>query len=150
MRLRFLSKDEIGRLYASCQGELLAFVTFALNTGCRRGEMLALTWQDIDIQRGQIHIRDSKSGKGRVIPMNETVKNLILSLKKQPDSPNIFSSYHREAFDAALVKAKIDDASLHSLRHTFASHLVMSGVDLVAVSRLLGHASIQMTCATVT
>jgi integrase len=107
--------------------------------------MMALTWPDIDIQRGQIHIRDSKSGKGRVISMNETVKSLILSLKKQPASPNIFSSYHREAFDAALAQAKIDDASLHSLRHTFASHLVMRGVDLVAVSRLLGHASIQMT-----
>lgn len=144
-RLRFLSTDEIQKLYAACQGEVLAFVTFALNTGCRRGEMMALTWPDMDIHRGQIHIRDSKSGKGRVIPMNETVKTLILSLKKQPGSPNIFASYHREAFDAALTQAGIEDASLHSLRHTFASHLVMRGVDLVTVSRLLGHASIQMT-----
>jgi len=144
-RLRFLYKEEITRLYEACHGELLVFVIFAINTGCRRGEMLALTWQDIDIQRRQIHIRDSKSGKGRVIPMNETVRNLILSLKKQPDSPNIFSSYHREAFEAALEKAEINDASMHTLRHTFASHLVMSGVDLVTVSKLLGHATIQMT-----
>ena len=107
--------------------------------------MLALTWQDIDIERRQIHIRDSKSGRGRVIPMNETIRNLILSLKKLPDSPNIFSSYHREAFAAALKRAEINDASMHTLRHTFASHLVMSGVDLVTVSKLLGHAAIQMT-----
>ena len=145
VRLRFLSKEEITRLYDMCHGELLAFVIFALNTGCRRGEMMALAWGDIDIERRQIHIRDSKSGRGRVIPMNETVRNLILSLKKLPDSPNIFSSYHREAFDAALKRAEIEDASLHSLRHTFASHLVMRGVDLVTVSRLLGHMSIQMT-----
>jgi len=144
-RLRFLYKEEIAKLYEACHGELLAFVIFAINTGCRRGEMLALTWQDIDIERRQIHIRDSKSGRARVIPMNETVRNLILSLKKLPDSPSIFSSYHREAFEAALVKAEINDASMHTLRHTFASHLVMSGVDLVTVSKLLGHATIQMT-----
>ena len=47
--------------------------------------------------------------------------------------------------EEALTAAKIEDASLHSLRHTFASHLVMSGVDIVTVSKLLGHATIQMT-----
>lgn len=57
-RLRFLSMDEIKRLCDAWQGELSAFVIFALNTGCRSGEMMALTWQDIDIQQGKIHIRD--------------------------------------------------------------------------------------------
>lgn len=144
-RLRFLSEDEIARLYCECRGELLAFVTFAVNTGCRRGEILALSWSDIDIQLSQIYIRDSKSGRGRVIPMNETVKRLILSLKKTLGSPIIFGSHHREAFDAALKRAKIEGASFHTLRHSFASHLVMRGVDLVTVSRLLGHTTIQMT-----
>ncbi len=144
-RLRFLSKEEIEGLYAECQGELLALVTFAINTGCRRGEILALTWRDVDVQREQIHILDSKSGRGRFIPMNVTAKGILLSLKKRPDSPNIFASYHREAFEEALSRAKIEDASFHTLRHTFASHLVMSGIDLVTVSRILGHTSIQMT-----
>ncbi|MFH0985547.1 MAG: site-specific integrase [Candidatus Omnitrophota bacterium] len=144
-RLRFLSKDEIEKLVAACEGELLAFVKFGLNTGMRRGEIVALTWRDIDIHRGQIHIRDSKSGKGRILQMNETVRSLLLSLRKQPDSELIFSSYFRKEFDAAVAKAELDDFIFHDLRHTFASHLVMSGVDLVTVSKLLGHASIQMT-----
>lgn len=59
--------------------------------------------------------------------------------------PNIFASYHREAFETALVKAEINDAAMYTLWHTFASHLVMSGVDLVTVLKFLGHATIPMT-----
>jgi len=111
-RLQFLSEDEIARLYCECRGELLAFVTFAINTGCRRGEILALSRSDIDIQLSQIYIRDSKSGRGRVIRMNGTVKKLILSLKKTLGSLSIFRSQHCEAFDAALKRAKIEENPL--------------------------------------
>jgi len=144
-RMRFLSKVEIEKLCGACEGELLAFVKFGLNTGMRRGEIVALTWRDIDIHRGQIHILDSKSGKGRILQMNETVKGILLSLRKQPDSDLIFSSYFRKEFDEAVTAAELEDFTFHDLRHTFASHLVMSGVDLVTVSKLLGHTSIQMT-----
>lgn len=146
--LRFLTREEIERLYANCQGEILALVKFALGTGCRRGEIMDLTWQDVDLEQGKIHIRNSKSGKGRAIPMNQTVREVVLSLRKQPDRPQIFSSWRyelRRQFEQALRRANIKGASFHTLRHSFASHAVMRGIDIVTVSRLLGHSTIQMT-----
>ncbi len=144
-RLRFLSTEELSRLYDQCSGELLALVKVAVYTGMRRGEILSLTWNDVDISRQLIYIRDSKSGRGRVVPMNETVQNVFLSLKKLPDRPNIFGCKHREGFEGALKRAQIKDTSFHTLRHTFASHLTMAGVDILTVSKLLGHSDIKMT-----
>ena len=146
--LRFLTREEIERLYANCEGEIFALVKFALGTGCRRGEIMDLTWQDVDLEQGKVHIRNSKSGKGRTIPMNQTVREVVLSLRKQPDRPQIFSSWRyqlRRQFEQALRRANIKGASFHTLRHTFASHAVMRGIDIVTVSRLLGHSTIQMT-----
>ena len=98
-----------------------------------------LTWQDVDLEQGKIHIRNSKSGKGRSIPMNKTVREAVLSLRKQPDRPQIFSSWRcelRRQFEQALRRANIKGASFHTLRHSFASHAVMRGIDMVTVSRL--------------
>ncbi len=144
-KLRFLSIEELERLYSKCHGELLAFVKFAVNTGMRRGEILALTWNDVDINTGWIYIRTSKSGKPREVPMNENVRDVLLSLRKLPDKPNIFSSPHRGAFEQAVKRACLKGVSLHTLRHTFASHLAMSSVDIMTVSKLLGHSEISMT-----
>jgi len=144
-RLRFLSKEEIIKLYEFLSGEALALVKFAINTGMRRGEIMKLTWHDIDILQRLIYIKDSKSGESRVIPMNETLVNLLCSLRKGADVSPVFSSVHRTAFENALEEAKIDDASFHTLRHTFASHLAMEGVDLFTLSKLLGHSDIKMT-----
>lgn len=145
MRLRFLSKDEIKRLYEQCEGELLNLVKVAINTGMRRGELMALTWNDLDISNRHIYIRHSKSGKGRVIPMNQAVLEVVLSLKKSSDRPNVFSSNHREAYVAALKRAEIKDATFHTLRHTAASHLAQAGVNLYTISKILGHSTTEMT-----
>lgn len=80
--------------------------------------------------------------------MNRTVREVLLSLRKQPDKPNIFSSWRyelRRQFEQTLRKANIKGASFHTLRHTFASHAVMRGTDIATISRLLGHSTIQMT-----
>ncbi len=77
--------------------------------------------------------------------MNETVREVLLGLKKLKGSSQIFSSTHRELFERVLERAKIQDASFHTLRHTAASWLVMSGADLLTVSRLLGHSDVKMT-----
>lgn len=145
LRLRFLSKEEIERLYAHCDGELLALVQVAINTGMRRGELMGLTWNDVDIHSRQIYVRDSKSGNGRVIPMNENVRSVLLSLKKLSDRSNLFASNHREAFEAAIKRAKLKDVTFHTLRHTAASHLAQAGVNLLSISKILGHSTTQMT-----
>ncbi len=144
-RLRYLSKDEIARLYEHCDEELYDLVKLALNTGMRRGEILNLTWKDIDIQKRLIYITDSKSGKGRVVPINDAVREVLINRKRHYAVSHIFLKFYRDRFEGVLKRAKIEDACFHTLRHTFASWLAMSGIDLLTVSRLLGHSDIKMT-----
>lgn len=178
-RLRYLSAEECNHLLAVCDKHLKPIVTLALNTGCRRGEILGLKWENVDMKHGFIHLTETKSGKRREIPMNGTVLETLRGIVRRLDVPWVFVSTvtpkrkslpkpggstleqsttpHREkepagryqdikrSFATACRKAGIRDFHFHDLRHTFASQLVMAGVDITTVSRLLGHASLTMT-----
>lgn len=151
-RLRYLEKEEIKKLLDSCSDHLKPIVTVALFTGMRRGEILNLKWHDIDFQRGIIYILDSKNNEKREIPMNEVVKKTLVGVRKHPDSSYIFCNKDgrpygdvKRSFLTALKKAGILDFRFHDLRHTFASQLVMAGVDLNTVRELMGHKSLEMT-----
>lgn len=151
-RLRYLEKEEIVKLLQYCRGTLKPVVIVALNTGMRRGEILNLKWTDLDFRRGIIYLYQTKNNEKREIPMNETVKTAFIRVRKHPDSPFIFCDKHgqpfynlRTSFFTACKKAGIINFRFHDLRHTFASQLVMSGVDLNTVRELLGHKSLEMT-----
>ena len=95
---------------------------------------------------------DTKNGDKREIPINEIAKMALLRRLKHPESPYIFCDKNgkpfgniRKSFFTALKKAGIINFRFHDFRHTFASHLVMSGVDLNTVRELLGHKSLAMT-----
>ena len=151
-RLRYLEKDEIKRLLEVCPDYLRDIVEFAINTGMRQGEIFNLKWEDVDYNTGLIHLLKTKSGNKREVPMNENVKNVLARVKRPQDAVYVFSSYHNKPFDnvkrsfkTALEKAGIENFRFHDLRHTFASQLVMAGVDLLTVKELLGHKTIEMT-----
>ncbi len=151
-RLRFLEKEEIGRLLSHCEGHLRDIVEFAINTGMRRGEIFNLKWHDVDWTNGIIHILKTKNSEKRELPVNETVRNILIRVKRDPNSPYVFMSFDgkpfvdiKKSFHTALVKAGIENFRFHDLRHTFASQLVMAGVDLLTVKELLGHKKIEMT-----
>lgn len=151
-RLRYLEKEEIPRLLNNCQGHLRDIVEFAINTGMRKSEIFYLKWHDIDFNNGLIHLLKTKNGEKREIPINETVKNILFRVKKDPNSPFVFSSFNgkpfndiKKSFYTALRKSQIENFRFHDLRHTFASQLVMSGVDLYTVKELMGHKKIEMT-----
>ena len=159
---RFLTKQECRRLLENSPPDLRnIFYTF-LNTGMRRAELENLEWADIDFKRRKIKIRRKdfwhpKTG-AREIPMNQTVYDLLKSLK-QKNHKSLKSSFvfphadggkMKEKLRRQLIriaqKAKIEGLTkLHSLRHTYASHLVMKGVDLPTVQKLMGHSDIQTT-----
>lgn len=149
-RLRYLTVEECHRLISCCPPWLQDIVIFALNTGMRRGEILSLRWKDVDLKNRIILIpnTNTKTGTKREIPMNETVFRLLSRMVRPMDSEQkVFNppARIREPFEKACRKAGIHDFRFHDLRHTFASHLVMSGVDIQTVSKLLGHASLTMT-----
>ncbi len=159
-RLRYLSKEECQNLIKSCDDHLRPIVTMALNTGMRKGEILTLKWDNVDLRHGFILLDQTKNGERREIPINSTLKETLTELfqgtKDRPrriDVPYVFSDpsngkpYQdvKRSFRSALKKAKISDFHFHDLRHTFASHLVMAGQDLTTVKELLGHKTLTMT-----
>jgi integrase len=151
-RLRYLEKEEIIRLLTNCRSHLHPIVIVALNTGMRRGEILSLRWQDIDFKRGIIYILNTKNGEKREIPINEAVKTALIRAPRNPNGPYVFCHKDgkpindiKKTFWTAMKKAGIIGFRFHDLRHTFASYLVMSGVDLNTVRELLGHKSLEMT-----
>ena len=105
------------------------------------------------MKHGFIHLDKTKSGERREIPINQTLRDTLKGLVRRVGCPYVFynpATGHqwqelRRSFARACRKAKIQDFRFHDLRHTFASQLVMAGVDLTTVSRLLGHASMTMT-----
>lgn len=151
-RLRFLEKEEIVNLLAKCKGIIKPIVIVALNTGMRRAEILNLKWRDIDFNRGIIYLLDTKNGERREVPMNAWAKSTIIRIRTHPESPYIFCNTSgrpyvniRKSFLKAVTDSGILNFHFHDLRHTFASHLVMSGVDINTTRELLGHKDIRMT-----
>jgi len=151
-RLRYLSINECKALIEHCQGVTRDIVITALNTGMRKGEILNLKWDNIDLIHGFILLNITKNGEKREIPINQTLKDLFTNMPSRFRGGYVFCDAEgkpyqdiKRSFNTACRKAGIKDFHFHDLRHTFASHLVMAGVDITTVSKLLGHKSLTMT-----
>jgi len=153
---RFLTEEEITRLTSQCSPRLRDITTVLVNTGLRWGELQNLEWNDIDWNEKMIHIRVkenwSPKGDERRIPMNKPVQETLRSLPNRSNWVFTTSTGNHvrqqgtwTAFKKACQRAGLENVTLHTLRHTFASHLVMAGVDLATVSKLLGHKDISTT-----
>ncbi|SRR5882724_758735 len=156
---RILELDEEARLLAACDRVrsrfLRSVIVLALNTGMRRGELLSLSWRQIDLAHRTIRILTAKSSSGeRSIPLNTTANAVISDLARGKNSELVFPSSRRagktildlkKGFKKAVQLANIPGIRFHDLRHTFATRLVQAGVDLITVQHLLGHAKIAMT-----
>ena len=160
-RERILTADEARRLIENASESIRPVLIVALNTGMRRNEILGLKWPNVDLVRNYIFIENSKSGLSRKVPMNSAVSGAFLGLPHVSDfvffNPETKAAVKdiKTAFKAACRRAKKDPNDendpgivglrLHDLRHTAASKMIEAGVDLATVSKILGHASIQMT-----
>jgi integrase len=162
-RLRFLSSEEALSLIDACgknkNGEpimdlhLQRIVITALNTGMRREEVLSLEWdKHIDLRHGFILLDKTKNSERRQVPISPMLRETFSGIVRRVDVPFVFHDREgkryrdvKTAFHAALKRAKLGDFRFHDLRHTFASLLVMGGVDLATVKELLGHKDFKMT-----
>jgi len=155
-RVRYLSIEEYQALLNACNDWLRPIIVFAVNTGLRQGNILNLMWQNIDFNRGVILLEHTKNGERLGLPMNSTVKDLLSELKRirfinsdfvfhDKTGNRLSASTVRHAFYRACKKAGITNFKFHDTRHTHASWLAQSGVDIYTISRLLGHKRITMT-----
>jgi integrase len=156
-RLRILSAEEIRKLLGACLDlRWEAFIVVALATGMRRGEILALRWQDVDFKEGTIWVgntdtHETKSKRNRVLGL---VPEAAAALQRLPRSGNLvfmsdrgnpWGNNIRVGFLRLLKRAGIPYCTMHDLRRTFISHLAMAGVNAAIVQELAGHSSISTT-----
>ena len=151
---RILSGDEETRLLSESPGYLRPVLLTALNTGMRRGEILKLRWNQVDLGKKIIRVEHTKGGKSRLIPINDVLSRELVKARDNSDgselvfpSPKTGRPYTelKKSFKGACKRAEIENMRFHDLRHTFATRLIEEGVDLITVRDLLGHFSVRVT-----
>jgi integrase len=156
-RLRYFTADEVRRLINAAQGDFRNLVKAALFTGCRYGELCRMRISDFNPDSGTVFVGQSKSGKSRHVVLTDEGRKFFETLTAGRQGDALMLT-HAETTGAewrasnqivlmteACKAASITGGSFHILRHTAASHLVMSGVPLNVVAANLGHSDTRMT-----
>ena len=148
-RIRWLKPDEEARLLQACaesnNENLLPIVRIALESGMRYGEILGLEWERVDLSRGVIRLERTKSGRRREVPMRQAMYEVLAGRPGERQGRVWPEQSIRTAWETAMERATLDDFRFHDLRHHFASWFMMRGGNLLALSRILGHAKVSMT-----
>ena len=155
----FYSDEELDIIFKNIDPKWTDFFEFLLYTGLRKGELINLKWENIDLQPGneRIHIRasddwETKTGRHRTLPLHQKAIDVVLRSQSSKEG-YLFTSntgeiiYHNTPYrvlKSVLIKHGIK-GDVHKFRHTFASRLVMAGASLFDVKELLGHTDIQST-----
>lgn len=154
-KIRFLSTDEIAALIPACEATFRTLVKGALVTGCRYGELAALTVGCFDAQHGTVFIAQSKNGESRYVQLNDEGIAFFMSITQGRElNETIFlrwndktwkaSDQQRPLEDACMI-AKVQGVTFHILRHTYASHAAMNGMPIKVLADNLGHKDTRIT-----
>lgn len=174
-RVRFLDEEERERLLRTCKESsnphLYPVVLIALSTGMRHGEIINLTWADVDLPRKRVILQETKNGERRAVPLAGAALEVLARLEKNRriDTNLLFPKLRpiplnqttervdlervqkvqkpvelRGAWVSALKKAGLKDFRFHDLRHCAASYLAMSGASLAEIADILGHKTLAM------
>ncbi len=133
--VRYLTAGQETALLDALPGKFRSIMLMAVNTGLRQGELLRLSWADVDWNVGVLTINETKGGERRRVPMNSTVQAILTELGAQhkvDQSGAIFpynGRYLRRVFERAVRVAGLTPFRFHDLRHTFASRLAMQGAN---------------------
>jgi len=149
-RTRYLTPDEREALLQEANPALRLYILMALQTGARKGELIALRWADVDMRGRTVTFRKTKNGESRSIPMTDTLREALSALPRpiNPDTPVLpprDPEVIRKSFSRLVKRLEIQDLRFHDLRHDAASTLTMAGVSQRAVMEILGHKDPRMT-----
>jgi integrase len=155
---RTLTLEEEERLLNNCPTHLRVIVVCALNTGMRIGEIISLKWKNVDLDNNVITLEhtNTKNKKSRRIPTNSYLRNLLIEQKlKVGNADHVFLnskgvSYKRydslnQVFRRAKKMGGIENLRFHDLRHSAATRMAESGVSIIAINKILGHADLKTT-----
>jgi len=154
---RFLSKEEIKKLLSAATEQMKLIIQTFIYTGLRISELTNLRWQDVDFKRREIMIQahddfQPKDYEARAVPIHDDLFKVLYPVKKE--SGIIFTNGDSQKYSISILEkqlqkltreAGIPNCSPHTLRHTYASHLIMATGDLKTLQELLGHSSIVTT-----
>jgi integrase len=154
-KVRFLSKDEVTALVGKCEPDFQSLVKGALLTGCRYGELTAMTVADFNPKDGQVYVAQSKNGESRYVDLNsagvEFFKQLVSRRKpeeilfKRSNGKAWKTSEQFRPMNSACEAAKVEDVTFHILRHSYASHALMAGMTIEVLAQQLGHKDTRIT-----
>jgi integrase len=146
-RDRILNPEEYVCLLAHCPGHLKPIVKVAYYTGMRRGEILGLTWGQVDLKEGFITLthRDTKTNEGRLVPLNQELLQMFKALPQGLPHVQVFTRGGkpvrsiRESFTLACRKSGIENLTFHDLRHTAINNWRLQGHDYFRIMAATGH-----------
>ena len=158
---RFLSDQEFRRLgrvlgELEAEGKVSANAAAAFRllmlTGCRRNEILTLRWEDVDLDAGELRLRDAKTG-ARSVALSPAARKVLATMPRLPDNPWVIAGPRPGRRLSSLngrwlvvrARAGLEDVRIHDLRHSFASRALALGESLTMIGRLLGHRKVQTT-----
>ena len=159
-RERFLTRDEYRRLGdvldEAEKGRMSVYTVAAIRvlmlTGCRRNEVLELTWDDVDRTTGELRIRQAKTGP-RQVPLTPAVAGILDALPRVKGRPWVFPGRGADGrlvsinaqWQALCARAGLEDVRIHDLRHSYASRALALGESLTVIGGLLGHTKVRTT-----
>ena len=158
---RFLSEEEFRRLgrtldEVEAEGKVhpsaVAAFRLLMLTGCRRNEILTLRWEDVDLDAGELRLRDAKTG-ARSVALSPAARRVLAGVPRLPDNPWVISGVKPGARLSNLnngwlvvrKRADLEDVRIHDLRHSFASRALALGESLPMIGKMLGHRKVQTT-----
>ncbi len=149
-RPRFLSGEEIRIVKDAVKNTSLELpIYIGLYTGMRRAEICNLHYEDVDFVKRLIYVRHrdafvTKSRKERVVPLNAELRKKLGTMEKGRISA-VLVNWLSERFNTLMDALGLKDVTIHTLRHTFASHLAMAGVPIFYIAQWLGHSTTHVT-----
>ncbi|WP_299349464.1 site-specific integrase [uncultured Shimia sp.] len=148
-RERRLQADEWQRLMQACDGDrnklLRPLLVLAVETAMRRGELLAMEWRHVDLQRSTVLLPRTKNGYARTVPLSPTAVQIFSELPRTDGRVLPLSGdCVRQGFERLRTRAGVEDLRFHDLRHEAISRLVERGLSLIEVQQVSGHRTLQM------
>ncbi len=159
-KTRYLSPDEEKLLCAKIGPDYAPWVRLAILTGMRRGEQFGLRWADVDLEHSLLCLPSTKAGGVQYVHLNEEAKSILRRRMSEQMNRGRFGewvfpsenpsqhvnedNFYGRIFLPAIREAKLEDVTWHTLRHTFASRLAMSGQNSSTIAELLRHSGLDL------